>query len=149
MKIPTICDYCGGKVIFTDSAIVYHGKSYGNIYYCTNCGAYVGVHDGTKKPLGTLANAALRSKRREAHTFAPMEKKEREERRLPHRISLFCCFLLWLRFGCRGLNRVGVCRISIAINIHPFYGILLIHSVSNVLNVFFQQRLCPLLSTGQ
>lgn len=75
MKIPTICDYCGGKVIFTDSAIVYHGKSYGNIYYCTNCGAYVGVHDGTKKPLGTLANAALRSKRREAHTFAPMEKK--------------------------------------------------------------------------
>ena len=50
MKIPTICDYCGGKVIFTDSAIVYHGKSYGNIYYCTNCGAYVGVHDGTKKP---------------------------------------------------------------------------------------------------
>ena len=39
------------------------GKSYGNIYYFTNCGAYVGVHDGTKKPLGTLANAALRNKR--------------------------------------------------------------------------------------
>ena len=76
MKIPTICDYCGGKVIFTDSAIVYHGKSYGNIYYCTNCGAYVGVHDGTKKPLGTLANAALRSKRQEAHNaFDPLWRK--------------------------------------------------------------------------
>lgn len=76
MKIPTICDYCGGKVIFTDSAIVYGGRSYGNIYYCTNCGAYVGVHDGTRKPLGTLANAALRAKRREAHAaFDPLWKK--------------------------------------------------------------------------
>ena len=63
-------------MIFTDSAIVYHGKSYGNIYYCTNCGAYVGVHDGTKKPLGTLANAALRNKRREAHNaFDPLWRK--------------------------------------------------------------------------
>ena len=52
------------------------GKSYGNIYYCTNCGAYVGVHDGTKKPLGTLANAALRNKRREAHNaFDPLWRK--------------------------------------------------------------------------
>lgn len=67
IKAPTICNYCAGKVIFTDSAIVYGGKSYGSIYYCTNCGAYVGVYDGSRKPLGTLANAALRMKRRETH----------------------------------------------------------------------------------
>lgn len=53
MKIPTICDYCGGRVILTDSAIVYHGKSYGNIYYCTNCGAYVGASTpAATNPLG-------------------------------------------------------------------------------------------------
>lgn len=67
VKIPTICPYCAGKVIFTDSAVLYNGVSYGNIYYCTNCNASVGVHKGTNKPLGTLANSALKLKRREAH----------------------------------------------------------------------------------
>lgn len=66
-KIPTICPYCGGKVIFTDSAVLYHGKSYGNIYLCTNCNASVGVHNGTRKPLGTLANSVLKLKRQETH----------------------------------------------------------------------------------
>ncbi len=66
MRIPTICEYCGGKVIYTDSTVIY-GRSYGMIYLCTNCNAYVGVHKGTKKPLGTLANTVLRNKRKEAH----------------------------------------------------------------------------------
>jgi DNA-directed RNA polymerase subunit RPC12/RpoP len=76
MKIPTVCEYCGGKVIFTDSAVIY-GKSYGDIYLCTNCNAYVGVHKGSKRPLGTLANTVLRFKRKEAHdTFDDIWKKE-------------------------------------------------------------------------
>lgn len=54
-KIPTICPYCGGRVIFTDSSAIYGGRSYGMIYLCTNCNASVGVHKGTRKPLGTLA----------------------------------------------------------------------------------------------
>lgn len=66
MKIPEICEYCGGKVIFTDSAVLY-GKSYGMIYLCANCNASVGVHKGTQKPLGTLANAVLKLKRKETH----------------------------------------------------------------------------------
>lgn len=66
MKIPTVCEYCGGKVIFTDSAAIY-GKSRGMIYLCTNCNASVGVHKGTNKPLGTLANTVLKLKRQEAH----------------------------------------------------------------------------------
>ena len=37
------------------------------IYLCTNCNAYVGTHKGTNKPLGRLANAVLRMKRRETH----------------------------------------------------------------------------------
>lgn len=67
VKTPTICPYCAGKVIFTDSAVLYHGKSYGDIYLCTNCNASVGVHKGTRKPLGTLANSVLKLKRRETH----------------------------------------------------------------------------------
>ena len=67
MKIPEICGYCGGKVIFTDSAILYGGVSRGDVYLCTNCNASVGVHKGTNRPYGTLANAALKLKRRETH----------------------------------------------------------------------------------
>ncbi|GKH48086.1 hypothetical protein DWV16_10795 [Anaerotruncus sp. AF02-27] len=67
VKIPTICPYCGGKVIFTDSAVLYGGKSYGDIYLCTNCNASVGVHNGTRRPLGTLANSVLKLKRQEVH----------------------------------------------------------------------------------
>lgn len=67
IKIPTICPYCGGKVVFTDSAVIYNSKSYGNIYLCTNCNASVGVHKGTRKPLGTLANSVLKLKRQETH----------------------------------------------------------------------------------
>jgi DNA-directed RNA polymerase subunit RPC12/RpoP len=65
-KIPEVCEYCGGKVIFTDSAAIY-AKSWGMIYLCTNCNASVGVHKGTRKPLGTLANVVLKLKRQEAH----------------------------------------------------------------------------------
>ena len=66
MKKPTICRYCAGKVIFTDTSAIYeHGKY--KIYLCTNCNAYVSVHKGTNKPMGDLANAVLRMKRRETH----------------------------------------------------------------------------------
>ena len=66
MTRPTICRYCGGKVILTDASAIYeNGRD--KIYLCTNCNAYVGVHKGTDKPLGDLANAVLRLKRRETH----------------------------------------------------------------------------------
>ena len=66
MNKPTICRYCGGKVILTDSSKIY-GKDYGDIYLCTICNAFVGVHKGSGKPLGTLANSILRTKRKETH----------------------------------------------------------------------------------
>ena len=53
MKKPTICRYCGGKVILTDSVRIY-GKDYGDIYLCTTCNAFVGVHKDSGKPLGTF-----------------------------------------------------------------------------------------------
>lgn len=68
------CDYCGRKAEFVDSKIIY-GKSYGMIYLCRNCMAYVGVHKGTAKPLGRLANAQLRYWKKRAHaSFDPLWK---------------------------------------------------------------------------
>jgi ssDNA-binding Zn-finger/Zn-ribbon topoisomerase 1 len=47
-----------------------YGKSYGKVYVCDNfpdCDSYVGVHRGTNRPLGTLANKELRKARMECH----------------------------------------------------------------------------------
>lgn len=60
------CDYCGRRAEYVDSKVIY-GKSYGMIYLCRNCMAYVGVHKGSDKPLGRLANAQLRHWKKEAH----------------------------------------------------------------------------------
>lgn len=68
------CDYCGRKAEFVDSKIIY-GQSYGMVYLCRNCMAYVGVHKGSAKPLGRLANAELRYWKKAAHAaFDPMWK---------------------------------------------------------------------------
>ncbi|MBQ9346670.1 MAG: DUF3268 family zinc-finger domain-containing protein [Oscillibacter sp.] len=67
------CDYCGNRAEFVDSSVIYRGKSYGMIYLCPHCGAYVGVHRGTDKPLGRLANAELRRWKKAAHAaFDPL-----------------------------------------------------------------------------
>lgn len=66
------CDYCGTPAEFVDSKVIY-GRSYGMMYLCPNCRAYVGVHKGTDKPLGRLADAELRKWKNEAHkAFDPL-----------------------------------------------------------------------------
>lgn len=67
-----ICPYCSRSTVFTDSAVVY-GRSYGMIYWCKPCGAYVGVHKGTSNALGRLANKELREFKKQAHAaFDPI-----------------------------------------------------------------------------
>lgn len=64
-----ICPYCGNEPEYVDSRVIY-GKSYGMIYLCRPCDAYVGVHHGTTKaPLGRLANKRLRSLKKKAHKY--------------------------------------------------------------------------------
>lgn len=63
-----ICPYCGGKTEYIDSSYVY-GRSYGMIYICKPCDAYVGVHKGTDKALGRLANKELREAKKRAHYY--------------------------------------------------------------------------------
>lgn len=62
------CQYCGKEAQYVDSEIIY-GRSYGMIYLCSDCDAYVGVHKGTDTPLGILANKELREAKKEAHYY--------------------------------------------------------------------------------
>jgi hypothetical protein len=49
----SICPYCGKPTEFVDSACIY-GRSYGMIYLCRPCHAFVGVHKGTDIALDLL-----------------------------------------------------------------------------------------------
>jgi zinc-finger-containing domain len=62
-----VCPYCYKKTEYTDSLYVYKTRSYGMIYICKPCNAYCGVHKGTKKSLGRVANKALREWKQKAH----------------------------------------------------------------------------------
>ena len=60
---PTICNICGGKVIYTSNAKVY-GKEYGSgkCYLCTACRSYVGTHKPRpREALGILADTRMRN----------------------------------------------------------------------------------------
>lgn len=62
------CPYCRKPSEFVDSEVIY-GKSYGMIYLCKPCDAYVGVHKGSKQALGRLANKELREWKKRAHDY--------------------------------------------------------------------------------
>lgn len=63
-----ICPYCHSKSEYRDSSEIY-GRSFGMIYICPKCKAYVGVHKGTDRALGRLADAELRACKIEAHSY--------------------------------------------------------------------------------
>jgi hypothetical protein len=76
------CHYCQIPAELTDSSEVY-ARSYGMIWICRGCGAYVGTHKNSKQhaPLGRLANAELRGWKNKAHAaFDPLwlRKKAKE-----------------------------------------------------------------------
>lgn len=64
-----ICPYCGRKAPWVPNELRY-GKRYGKsymCYWCKNCDAYVGCHNNTTQPLGTMANRDLTVWRQRAH----------------------------------------------------------------------------------
>ena len=65
------CNYCGSPAILKPASEIFNDpKQKGYVYVCSHypaCDAYVSVHPGTKTPMGSLANAALRKKRILAH----------------------------------------------------------------------------------
>ena len=70
IKAPT-CPYCGSTAVLRDASFVYHDKCFkSHLYVCARypeCDSYVGVHEGTLRPEGTLANSELRNRRIRAH----------------------------------------------------------------------------------
>lgn len=65
-----LCDYCqqpaqlvNGEAIYPHRPDLYHLR----FWQCVPCGAWVGCHKGTKRPLGRLANAELRTAKIAAH----------------------------------------------------------------------------------
>jgi hypothetical protein len=73
------CPYCGNPARLEDSAIIY-SRSYGMIWDCRPCDAYVGTHKGSKDhaPLGRLADRELREWKKRAHAaFDPLWKSGR------------------------------------------------------------------------
>lgn len=71
-KQPVIrCPYCGRTAVLQKASYVYREKALDEyLYVCSGypaCDAYVGVHAGTLRPKGSLANGDLRHKRIEAH----------------------------------------------------------------------------------
>jgi len=77
------CRYCEqeAKLRKCGEAGYPYRQDYGPVWICHPCGAYVGCHPGTEKPLGGLANAALRQLKIETHAlFDPMwQAKMRKE----------------------------------------------------------------------
>lgn len=57
---------CGSKAEYHKSSNHVYGRDFGPIYSCV-CGRLVGVHRGTKKPLGVPADAETRKARIRAH----------------------------------------------------------------------------------
>ena len=64
-----ICPYCNKEAVWVENKEVY-SKNYGKsfmMWLCRACNAYVGCHNNTKEPLGTMANKELRAWRVKAH----------------------------------------------------------------------------------
>lgn len=62
---PTVCNLCGGSVVYTSNAEIY-GREYGSgkCYLCTQCGAYVGTHKPRpQEALGLLADERMRKEK--------------------------------------------------------------------------------------
>lgn len=63
------CPYCDNLALWCENKEIY-GKNYGKsymCYLCKDCDAYVGCHNNTRRPLGTMANKELRQERIKVH----------------------------------------------------------------------------------
>lgn len=67
------CPYCGSPAVLRSADGIYiNNPRESMLYVCKNypaCDAYVRVHPGTTKPMGSLANKKLRNLRMEAHRW--------------------------------------------------------------------------------
>lgn len=78
-----ICPYCNQPAKWVNNEEIYgrrFGKSW-KAWWCEPCDAYVGCHENSKRPKGSLANKATREARIKAHAaFDPLWKTGRFRR---------------------------------------------------------------------
>lgn len=81
------CSYCDKEAELVNSTEIYgQGRDYGWFWLCKLCGAFVGCHKGTKKPMGTLANKEIRELRKQAHAlFDPIWRSRQMTRKQAYR----------------------------------------------------------------
>jgi len=83
MKIVN-CDYCGNQAKLVTGKVIYPHRPdlfKKQFYFCDECDAFVGCHEGTPNPLGRLANAELRKAKMSAHAaFDPLWKRYGKKR---------------------------------------------------------------------
>ena len=85
-NITMICPFCNKKAIWCENKEIYgrnYGKSY-MIYLCKPCDSYVGCHNNTKNPLGTMANRETREFRNKAHSVFDKLWNNKKERKLAY-----------------------------------------------------------------
>ena len=87
-----ICPYCGKEAKWCENKEIY-GKNYGlsyMCYFCKDCNSYVGCHNNTREPLGTMANKELRRWRMTAHAVIdPLWKKGSKKDKYIRRLVYF------------------------------------------------------------
>lgn len=75
-NLTPLCPYCGRFSELTVGASIYPRRpelAERSFYLCQPCQAWVGTHEGTVTPLGTLADTTLRRHRGQAHqAFDPV-----------------------------------------------------------------------------
>lgn len=71
---PVLCSYCKQPAELIE-------YPYGLKWSCEPCEAYVGCHEGTSKPLGTLADKELRKWRIKAHKALDKKWRNRRQRK--------------------------------------------------------------------
>jgi len=67
-----ICPFCNKPARWVENKEIYNGVNYGKSYmvwWCKPCDAYVGCHNNSKRPLGTMANYETRQYRKMAHAI--------------------------------------------------------------------------------
>lgn len=72
MTNQVICGYCFQPAKLVGGSSIYKHRNDlndRNFWLCEPCDAYVGCHKDTTIPFGSLANATLRLKRKEAHSY--------------------------------------------------------------------------------
>lgn len=74
-----ICPFCNKPAKWVENKAIYgrnYGKSY-MVWWCRPCDAYVGCHNNSQRPLGTMANFKTRKFRKMAHAvFDPIWKNK-------------------------------------------------------------------------